>query len=84
MKKKLSNIAFISAVFIVVVIIFSVCLSGCEKPLDEVYDSVEVVPGTKSGATSSDSTSYQIDSVKVDTVSVSDWESVSAGSVVFQ
>lgn len=81
MKKKLSELAFISAVFLIVVIVLSVSLSGCEKALDEVVESYEMVPDTKSGTVSDSAPS---DSTQVDTVSVSDWESVSAGSVVFQ
>lgn len=81
MKKKISDLAFISAIVIIVSIVLSTFLSGCNKPLDEMYETTEyVAPITKSAEISIDS----LQSVSVDSVEVSEWHSEDAGSVVFE
>lgn len=80
MKKKniLSGAFVVSMYFIIVSTIFSLCIVSCEKPLDDIYEYQE--HNTKAGtdSTMTDST------MTTDTVSVNDWVSVPAGTVVFK
>lgn len=78
MKKRLSYAAFLSAMLILISILFTMFLSGCDKSLDDVY----VVPEPTSEPETKGS-DVERDTTAVDSLSVREWISVDAGTVVF-